>query len=270
MSDVETALTGAEVAPVVSETTEAAQTPAPTTEEVEAQEQEQRARDEKGRFVPQERLNEVTRHRREAERRAEALERELAQYRQQPAQYQPQSNDKPPALGDYNYDQDAWAQAMTQYAITQAESRVEQRFQQQSQRQYQQTVEQQFEERSQKYAAEHPDFENAVADLGRNVQFHPAIVEAIGTSEHGPALVHYLAQHLDEADRISRLPPHIGAVQLGRLEAQVSTPKSKPVTNAPNPPPTLGGGKAVIRKDLNDPEMSQAEWLAMRNSQLKK
>ena len=269
MSDVETALTGAEVAPVENaETPQNAQENAPesTTEQVE--EQDGKPRDDKGRFVPQERLNEVTRHRREAERRAESLERELSQYRQATAQSQPQSNEKPPALGDYGYDQDAWAQAMTQYAIAQAESRVEQRFQQQSQRQYEQTVEQQFEARSQKYAADHPDFDNSVADLSRNVQFHPALVEAIGTSEHGPAIVHYLAQHLDEADRISRLPPHIAAVQLGRIEAQVSTPRAKPVTNAPNPLPTLGGGKATVTK--NPDEMSQAEWLAWRNTSLKR
>jgi len=266
MSDVETAVDGALVAPVVSETTDTTNAPEQTTEQIEAQEQEQRTRDEKGRFVPQERVNEITRARREAERRADSLERELSQYRQT-AQHQPQSHDKPPSIQDFA-SLDDWSAAMTQHAIAQAESRVEQRYQQQSQRQQQQTVEQQFEERSQKYAKEHPDFDNAVSDLGRAVQFHPAVVEVIGLSDHGPAVVHYLANHLDEADRISRLPPHIAAVQLGRIEAQVSAAKPKTVTNAPNPPPTLGGGKATVTK--NPDEMSQAEWLAWRQTSLKK
>lgn len=263
MSDVETALTGAEVAPAVSETP-AAPAPESTPEQVGATPESEKPRDEKGRFVPQERVNEITRARREAERRADAAERELAQYRQQPAQ-QPQGTDNPPSLEDFN-DVGQWSRAMTQYAIEQAEARVEQRFQQQSQRQQQQTVEQQFEERSQKYATEHPDFEQAVSDLGRAVQFHPAVVEAIGINEHGPAIAHYLAQHLDEADRISRLPPHIAAVQLGRIEAQVTATKAKPVTNAPPPAPVLGGGSVVTK----DPErMSTDEWLAWRRDQLK-
>lgn len=269
MSEVETALTGAEVAPVVSEATDAAQAPQSTTEQVETQEQqEQRARDEKGRFVPQERVNEITRARREAERRAEALERELSQYRQQPVQHQPQGTEAPPSLEDFGYDMTKWSSAMTEYAIKQAESRVEQRFQQNNQRQHQQTVEQQFQQRSQEYAKAHPDFDQAVDQLASSVSFHPAIVDAIGNSDHGPAVVHYLAQHLDEADALSRLPPHLAAVRLGRIEAQVSTAKPKPVTNAPNPPPTLGGGKATIAK--NPDEMTQAEWLAWRNSSLKK
>lgn len=267
MSDVEPAVDGALVAPVVSETTDTAPAPEQTTEQIEAQEQEQRTRDEKGRFVPQERVNEITRARREAERRADSLERELSQYRQQTVQHQPQSHDQPPSIQDFN-DINQWSAAMTNYAIAQAESRVEQRFQQQSQRQQQQTVEQQFEERSQKYAKDHPDFDTAVSDLGRAVQFHPAVVEAIGLNERGPEIVHYLATHLDEADRISRLPPHIAAVQLGRIEAQVSAAKPKTVTNAPNPPPTLGGGKATVTKNPDD--MSQAEWLAWRNTSLKK
>jgi hypothetical protein len=269
MSDVETALTGAEVAPVVPETTEATQAPQSTTEQVEEQEQEQRARDEKGRFVPQERLNEVTRHRREAERERDYW-RAQAEQRQQAAPSQPntQSIDAPPSLADCDYDMDKWSAAVVAHAERRAVSTAEQRFQQQSQRQHQQTIEQQFEQRSQEYAKTHPDFDQAVTDLGRAVQFHPAIVEAIGCSELGPELVHHLAQHLDEADRLARLPPHIAAVQLGRIEAQLTAPKAKPVTNAPNPPPTLGGGKATVTKNPDD--MPLAEWTAWRNSSLKK
>jgi len=269
MSDVDTAPTGAEVAPVENTANAPEQTQDSTESTTEQDtEQQDKPRDEKGRFVPQERVNEITKARREAERRADALERELYQYRQQPVQHQPQSNDKPPSLEDYNFDHSAWAQAMTQHAIAQAEQRVEARFQQQSQRQHQQTIEQQFEQRSQEYAKAHPDYEQSVSELSRAVQFHPAVVEAIGLSDKGPELVHHLAQHLDEADRIARMPPHIAAVQLGRIEAQLSAPKAKPVTNAPNPPPVLGGGKATVNKSPD--EMTQAEWLAWRNSQLKK
>jgi len=266
MSDVETALTGAEVAPVANaETAPATQETAPesTPEQVEAQRLEQ-VRDEKGRFVPQERVNEITRARREAERRVQYLEQQLASI-QPPAQHQPQSSERPPSVSEYT-DIDQWATAMTAYAVTQAEKNVSQRFQQNDTQRNQQRIADQFEQRSVRYAAEHPDFDRSVAELSSAVQFHPDIVEVIGVSEHGPAVVHYLAQHLDEADRISRLPPHIAAVQLGRIEAQVAAPKPKPVTNAPPPAPVLGGGSAVQK----DPErMPVDEWLAWRRAQLK-
>lgn len=263
MSDVETALTGAEVAPVVNaEASEQVKAPESTTEQVEAINEQ--PRDDKGRFVPQERLNEVTRHRREAERRADALERELQALRQQqPAK--PQSNDTP-TLEAYGNDVAAWSQAVAEHAEQRALSKVEQRFQQVEQQRTQQQVAEQFDTRSREYAIANPGFEDRIADLARNVQFSPQVVEAIGFSEHGPAVADYLAQHLDEADRIARMQPHLAALQLGRIEAKVSAPKPKPVSNAPAPAPVLGGGSAVQK----DPErMTTDEWLAWRRDQLK-
>ena len=275
MSDVDNAQTGAEVAAVDNTAVEQesqTQAQTPTTEQVDTT-KDDKPRDDKGRFVPQERVNEITRARREAERReqaqaqrADALEQELARYRQ-PAQHQPQSDEAPPSIVDFNYDQDRWAAAMTQYAVKQAERNVSQRFQQNDMQRHQQQLAEQFDERSREYAAANPGFEDRLADFGRNVQFNPYVVEVIGYSEHGPAVVDYLAQHLDEADRIARLQPHLAALHLGRIEAKVSAPKPKPVTNAPNPPPTLSGGKATVTK--NPDEMTQAEWLAWRNTSLK-
>jgi hypothetical protein len=270
MSDV-IADDGASVAPVenaaVEQTQDQAQVQDTTTEQVDKP-QDDKPRDDKGRFVPQERVNEITRARREAERRLEAAERELASLRQsQPAQHQPRSNEKAPTLADHNYDQDSWAQAMQEHLLAQAESRLEQKISTRSQQERQQTVQRSYEERAMKYAADHPDFDAAVDDLTRTVRFSPEIVEAIGTSEHAPAVVHYLAKHLDEADNISRMPAHLAAMHVGRIEAQVSTAKPKPVTNAPNPAPTLGGGAAASK----DPDrMTADEWLAWRNKQLKR
>jgi hypothetical protein len=269
MSDVVTAADdGAQVAPVDNEQESQAQVQDSTTEHGDKQGQDDKPRDEKGRFVPQERVNEITKARREAERRAEALERELTSLRQQhPVQHQPQSHEKAPALSDFNYDMDEWARATQEYLLTQAESRVEQKISTRSQQERQQTIQKSYEERATKYAADHPDFDAAVDDLTRTVRFAPEVIEAIGVSDHGPAVVHYLAQHLDEADRIARLPAHLAAAQVGRIEAQVSTAKPKPVTNAPSPAPTLGGGAAASK----DPDrMTSDEWLAWRNKQLKR
>lgn len=268
MSEVEnTAVDGAEVAPV-TETQDTVQTP--TAEQVETQEQQdERARDEKGRFVPQERVNEITKARREAERNwqserqlRESLEQRLAQLESRPSQTQ---GDKPPSLADFAYDTDAWAVAMTEYAVNRASTSAESKLREQATQQTQQQTVQKFEERSREYAAANPGYDQALEELGRVVRFAPEVIEAIAVSDFGPAVAHHLATHLDEADRIARLPAHLAAVHLGRIEAQVSAIKPKPVTKAPNPAPTLGGG-AVATKDPD--RMTGEEWLVWRRNNL--
>ncbi len=268
MSDVETAQTGAEVAPVEGQQA-VNQAPASdsTTEHGDAQRQDQ-PRDDKGRFVPQERVNEITRARREAERqlsserqRAEALQRELESLRRSGPQV---SNENLPSPEDYGYDLKAWGDAITRTVMSRAEQVAAERLNAyQAQNQHQQ-VARHFEERSRAYAAEHPEYQEKLADLDSAVQFPQEVLEVIAFSEHGPAIAHYLADHLDEADRLTRLPPHLAAVQLGRIEAQLSAPKPKPVTRAPDPAPVIGGGAAATK----DPErMSTEDWMAWRRTQ---
>lgn len=261
MSDVETAVDGAQVAPAE---VEQAKVPESTTEQVETPQWEEKPRDEKGRFVPQERVNEITRARREAERRAEALERELASYRQQSAQPKPQQHEKAPALADFQSAEE-WGAALVEFATNKALSTTEQKFSQQDQQRHFDGVMQSFAEKERAFSATTPDYMDRVAELAGAVPFSQPVLEALAASDHGPAIAYHLANHLDEADRIARLPPHLAAVQLGRIEAQVSAPKPKPVSKAPNPVPTVGGGTAQTK----DPDrMTTEEWVAWRRSQL--
>lgn len=253
MSDVETALTGAEVAPVVEtakpeQTQEVAQES--TTEQVETQAQEaEKPRDEKGRFVPQERVNEITRARREAERRAQFLEQRLAQVESQQQHNQPRNqNDRPPSLQEFESVED-WGAAVAEYSARQALSQAEQRLQQRDQHHSQQQLAQQFQAKEAAYAATHPDYLDRVAEMTSAIQFHPEVLSAIAQSDHGPDVAHHLAQHLDVADRLSRMSPVAAAVEIGRIEARLSTPKPKPVTQTPAPVPTLSGS-SVVSKDL--------------------
>lgn len=254
MSDVETAQTGAEVAPVVEapaqpeQTQEAAQTP--TAEQVETQTQDDKPRDDKGRFVPQERVNEITRARREAERRAQYLEQQLAQLQsQQPQYHQPQQHDRPPSLQDYSSPEE-WGAAIADYSARQALSRAEQHFQQHDQYRSQQQIAQQFEAKERAFASSHPDYMDRVGELVSAVPLPQEVLNVIGTSDIGPDVAYHLATHLDVADRLARMHPVAAAAEIGRIEARLSAPKpSKPVTQAPAPVPILGGSSSVS-KDL--------------------
>lgn len=267
MSEVQDAQTGATVAPVQNTAPEQEQVQATatesTTEQIDSQSDGQ-PRDEKGRFTPiQHRINELTRHRRDAERERDFYRQQYeASQKAQPAPA-PQS-EKAPTLADYNFDADAWASAHEQYISKRMESITEQKLREKEEQRSAQQAKQQFETRSQAFAKDHADYGEALATLDATVQFQPQIVEAIAVSEHGPAVAYHLANHLDEADRIARLPPHLAAVQLGRIEALVSAPKPKPVTRAPDPAPTVGGG-AALTPSLSG--MSTADFIAARNRQ---
>jgi hypothetical protein len=257
MNEEEIAQTGAEVVPEVEVKAEAGSEA--TTEQPETPKAEQ-PRDEKGKFVPQERVNEITRARREAERERDALRHELEQARANQPAPQAQSADVP-KLEDFQFDLGKWGRAVADHARNAAR----QEFQSREVQHTQQQVFRAYAERAQEYSKTAPTFNDDVAALDRVVNYHPAVVDAIASSEYGPQVTHYLSQHLDEADRLARLPPHLAAVQIGRLEAQVSAPKPKPVTNAPNPVPTVGGGSHSSK----DPDrMSDAEFSAWRRRQI--
>lgn len=270
MSEVEIAQTGAQVAPAETAQQEQPQEQAQvsTTEQVEVQERTEQPRDEKGRYVPQERVNEITRARRQAEReleaerrRAQELESQLSQFRQQ---RQPAAQvEAMPSPADFNYDMDAWGRAMTEQVTRRAEQIAEERLRSHQTQTQQQQAAQAFSERVRAYSVQHPDLPDKLNELDSAVQFKPEVVEALVSSEHGPAIAHYLADHLDEADRISRLPPHLAAVQLGRIEALVTAPKAKPVTAAPPPAPTVSGGSA--HRNGIRPGMSYEQYVAARN-----
>lgn len=265
MSDETTAQTGASVAPVenTAPTQEQTQANAPesTTEQVEAQ--DDRPRDDKGRFVPQERVNEITRARRTAERNWEAAERRAQELEQKLSALQgqqPQSRSL--EIPEFDYaDPTGWAARVVETAESRAVSKSEERLREQQAQRERQAAFEKYGEREAKFKAEHADFDDVVSDL-QGIRLQPEVVEAIALSDYGPAVLYHLATHLDEADRIARLSPHLAAVQLGRIEAQVSAPKPKPVTKAPQPGPTLTGGSSPAGKIRQG--MSYEEYVAAR------
>lgn len=239
MSEVENAVTGATAAPV-SEETQAVETQdeqqVSATAESDVQRDEQ-PRDEKGKFV-QKRINELTKARYEAQRLAEQRERENAELRSQLQRY---SNPAP----DPDIDPRAYvAHLAREEARAFIESERSQSAQQQEQQRFEQVVSG-FSERANRYAAEHPDFIEAVENFDSIVGNDPALLEVIASSELGPQVAHHLGTHLDELATVASLPPHLRIAHVARLEAKLSAPKPKPVTKAPAPVPTVGGSSAL-------------------------
>ena len=102
------------------------------------------------------------------------------------------------------------------------------------------------------------------------------VSELFITSEHGPALMYELAKNTKELERISKLSPIQAALEIGKLEAKItSSSKSaapsveKKATKAPAPIDPVGGKGGSVKKSLSDPNLSQAEYEKLRREQMK-
>jgi hypothetical protein len=97
-----------------------------------------------------------------------------------------------------------------------------------------------------------PDLEEKTQKLGEHFQgIDPQYGEFLATTimqmDKGPEMLYYLADHPDEADMIVGSGPLKAAMALGRLEAQMATtsaPAPKRVSKAPEPPLTRTRGKS--------------------------
>jgi hypothetical protein len=113
---------------------------------------------------------------------------------------------------------------------------------------------------------EFPDFDSALGNL-QMVGVSREFLEFTAASDAGAKLIHHLGGDLDEAARISRLPPVLMARELTRLEMKLSQPVVKPVSKAPAPITPVGGTSAST-KDLSDPNLSDAEFAKLRKAQI--
>ncbi|GEM_PF-1568400 len=213
------------------------------------------------------RINELTREKYEAIRRAEAAERraqELEQQRQssagKPASPKPDAQNQRPTLADHDFDQDKYLEALADWRVSQKLAERESQEQERQKQSQEQEIAQQFQGRLSDYQAANPGKWEAAVQAPINVT--PPMMEVIATSDVGPQIAVYLAENLDRADEISRMTPYAAAAALGRIEASLSakptTPPPSPpksVTKAPPPVSTVSGG-SVVRKDLASMEVA--------------
>lgn len=114
----------------------------------------------------------------------------------------------------------------------------------------------------------------AVADVRVPEFMQQALMEA----EDGPAIIHYLAKHPEEAKKLVALSPLSGVTAIGRISASLAAKsQARPtplnagvpprISRAPRPQGTvLGAGKgATTAADLDDPNLSQAEYNRRRD-----
>lgn len=95
------------------------------------------------------------------------------------------------------------------------------------------------------------------------------MASAIKASDIAVDLAYHLGTHLDEAERIFKLPPMLQIKELGKLEAKLeaSPPETKKPSSAPAPiKPVTGSKTSVPAYETTDPRsaktMTASEWIA--------
>jgi len=217
------------------------------------------------------------------ERRIEKFNQKLAQREQEldywrnlalQGQGQPKTEtqvvtaDKP-KFSDFN-DIEAYTDALTDWKLSQTLSKV------QVENQYR-DVAKTYEQRLQEFKKTTPDFDSVMADFVEEYgdEQVPEIVQVAFESDIGPQMAYYLAQNMDEVERIRQLPSHRRLLELGKIEAKLAAPAAKPaepkkVSRAAPPVNPVKGTGRIETTDLADPNLSYSEWVKRREAQLKK
>ena len=103
------------------------------------------------------------------------------------------------------------------------------------------------------------------------------VQEALLDSEIAPKIVHEFLEKPEEFERINKLSVIAAAKEIGKIEARLNSEsqqekqtEAKKQTKAPAPLKPVGSkGTAVIKKSLDDPSLSQAEYEALRRAEQK-
>lgn len=196
----------------------------------------------------QERIDQLTAQRRAAEARAAIAERRLAEL-MQPV--------NPPDPNDYDA-----------HNAHQIETVLRKQKAEDLHAEIQAAARESFVARKSAYEAKIAVAEERIPDIQKSravfyqMPFSSEAADVVAESPKAAEITHYLANNFDEAERILALPAHKQAIEFARLEARVApAPQARRVSQAPAPPPTIGGGAPSAAKSPND--MSVAELQAI-------
>lgn len=244
----------------------------------------------KRRKPAKERIQELTAARREAERRADALERQIAELRQNKDKSEDTKREAAPAApleaaapnpderlesGEPKYPMGEfdphYIRDLTRFTIQQERADIENRAAQERQAREielaQQALTESWTEKLTSAREELPDLVEKAVDLEhefRNLEpkYGEYLAATIMSLDYGPHVLDYLADHLDEARKIVAAGPTQATIALGRIEARIAATKERKsnevekgkVSNAAPPPPrTRGsGGRTSVKPDTDD------------------
>lgn len=185
-----------------------------------------------------ERIDELTRQRREAERQAEYWKAKASQA---------------PNLDDLEYDEQIAARVTARNRHEMAESAEDA---------VRTVARQVYEARVAEVRDRYADFDAVVSNPSLPITDDMAAV--IFDSDRGPEVAYHLGKNPAEAARIARLSPVAQAKELGRLEERLSAPRALP-KQPPAPITPVGGTASAGSADPS--KMSMSEFIKWREKE---
>lgn len=200
----------------------------------------------------QNRIDKLTREKYEADLRAQAAERELAELRKQTQTDYTKDPGPQPTL-DQHTTVEEFQKAVAEWGIQ--KGRFEAHQQAVKERQVAETMQKQAALNARVDAVRRttlPDYDAVVAPVSDLIDSHPVLHDYVMESEMAPQVAYHLAKNPAVLFELTRLSPIAAVRELTRLEAKLSAPPPpKPVTNAPAPIKPVGT-RETVAKNLGD------------------
>lgn len=203
-----------------------------------------------------ERIDQLTRQKHDAERESARLRERLALY----------ENSKQPDPSQFT-DQTAYDLENTKFAMSQVRRQELTLEAEDAQKRAVATAAEAFSERAETFRIDVPEYNpDALANIIRDAPNAGAMALEVLESEFGPALDHHLSQNPREALRIASLPQRLMVRELARIEARLSEPPQRRITQAPAPVKPVVG--SASRSSEPDPaQMGMSDYAAWRKRQ---
>lgn len=262
----ETNATQAAELPVPDETPDPSPDAADTSEKSEPKKE---TRDDEPSEKVQKRISKLTGKWRQAESERDYWrERALAQKESAPP---PKPVQQAKKLADFNYDEEAYQahleEVVAEKAAAKAEAKLRESQERERSERSRRESQSKFREREAKAREELEDYEEYAYTAPID-----DVTDIIMAMDEGPRIAYYLGKNPETAARINALPPHLAAIELGRLDARLASEreqaKAKAVSKAPPPPPRLDTSETGVDDDPD--KMSTKAWLKWREKQLRK
>lgn len=207
----------------------------------------------------QERIDELTKARREAEREAEYWRQQVEARKQQEI---PKGEPVKPTLESVGYDEAAYDQALEKYVSDRAAFLAHQEQLQAKQREQavqREKLERDFSAKSVDFASKTPDYFHTVNNP--ELRITNEMAEAIKESNNGPEVAYYLGKNPDLSAQIASLSPYRQYMEIGRIQAELAArkPIEAEISKAP-PPIKPASSKNTVTKDpsrMTDDEFRQ-------------
>jgi hypothetical protein len=200
------------------------------------------------------RIDELTAHRREAEREAAywrglaegstrgketPAEPDRAEAAPDPQQAPNPQDTKRYPLGEFD---PRYAADLAKHELRLEVAQAQARQRSSAERAAAEAAAREFAAKAREAEARYPDFRDKVATLGRSVP--DALANAI--ADAGPDVAYHIASNPEEARRLIGLPLHRAALELGRIDARLTEQrKTRNTTAAPPPAPTVSPTSSV-------------------------